>query len=80
MKRRGSPCLPTVMSIGALVGFVLAAVVSFLLPKVYESKTVIEVKPLMFGPQPGMPSEGETPIWLSREIDKIKSQASFDRG
>lgn len=71
--------LIAVMPVGALCGFLVATVVTYAMPKVYESEAVIEVRPLSY--ESSLPSvpEGETPKWLSDEIVKMKSRESLDR-
>lgn len=79
MSKHGCRALIAVMPIGAICGFLVAAVVTYAMPKVYESEAVIEVRPLSY--ESSLPSvpEGETPKWLSDEIVKMKSPESLDR-
>ena len=59
---------------GALAGLLIAAVVTCLTPKIYESEAVIEVKPCANLPVVALGrTEGEVPGWLLSEIEKMKA-------
>ena len=64
--------------VGAILGFLLAAVVTYVMPKEYESSATIEVKPrpltLLHQDQA---SSQMTEMYLSKEFEKIKSRASL---
>jgi len=79
MSKHGGRTLIAVMPIGAICGFLVAAVVTYAMPKVYESAAVIEVRPLSYESSFPWVPEGETPKWLSDEIVKMKSRESLDR-
>jgi capsular polysaccharide biosynthesis protein len=71
------------LPVGALVGLMLAAVVTYAMPKMYESETTIEVKPRT----PGMPPLGEnqaggvpiTPQFLGTEMEMIQCRNSLEK-
>lgn len=65
---------------GALAGLLIAAVVTCLTPKIYESEAVIEVKSFANLPvaAPGR-TEGEAPDWVLSEIEKMKSRAVLEK-
>ena len=64
--------------VGAMLGFLLAAIVTYVMPKEYESSATIEVKPrpltLLHQDQA---SSQMTEMYLSIEFEKIKSRASL---
>jgi polysaccharide biosynthesis transport protein len=66
--------------VGAIAGLMIASVVTYVMPKIYESQAVIEVKPFADAPV-GLPrkTEGEAPVWLLGEIEKMKSRLILDR-
>ncbi len=65
---------------GALAGLLIAAVVTCLTPKIYESEAVIEVKPCANLPVAALGrTEGEVPGWLLSEIEKMKSCAVLEK-
>lgn len=59
--------------VGAIAGLLVAAVITYIVPKKYESEMVIEVKPM------GGPSDGSqiTPQFFGTEFEKIKSHDSL---
>ena len=62
------------LPLGALGGLLVMAVVTYVIPKKYESEAVIEVKPQMdFGTSPSQ----VVPMFLATEFEKIKSRASL---
>lgn len=74
------------MPAGAVVGVLLAAVVTYVMPKQYESEAVIEVRPTeveLLGYDPtdtvGTPSEdvSKTPVYLKTAVEVINSSASL---
>ena len=66
--------------VGAMAGLLMAAVVTYVMPKIYESEATIEVKRLADIPiEPPRKTEGEAPVWLLAEIEKMKSRTILDQ-
>jgi len=66
--------------VGAIAGLLMAAVITYVMPKIYESEAVIEVKPFANAPvEPPRKTEGEAPGWLMAEIEKMKSRTILDK-
>lgn len=66
--------------VGAIAGLLIAAVITYVMPKIYESEAVIEVKPFADAPLgPPRETEGEAPVWLLGEIEKMKSRLILER-
>ncbi len=70
--------LLVMVPVGAMAGFLIASVVTYVMPKTYESSTVIEVRyrnPMSLG-DPG--SGGQMPqFFFGTAFEKIKSRNSF---
>lgn len=66
--------------VGALVGFLLAAVVTYMMPKVYESSATIEIRPRgrMIEPEVQGVSRITVPV-CGTEFEKIKSRNSLKK-
>ena len=60
--------------VGLIVGLFVAAVVTYVMPKQFESETVIELKPL-----PGDSASSMTPQFFGNEFEKIKSRNSLGK-
>jgi len=66
---------------GALAGLLLAAVVTYVIPKQYESSAVIELKPLHWDmPIESTESEGEAPAWVLAEIEEMRNNEPDQSG
>ena len=65
---------------GAFAGLVFAAVVTYVMPKKYESEAIIEVRPFANAPvAPPRRTEGEAPAWLLMEIEKMRSRPNLEK-
>lgn len=60
--------------VGLIVGLFVAAVITYIMPKQFESETVIELKPL-----PGDSASSMTPQFFGNEFEKIKSRNSLGK-
>ena len=60
--------------VGLIVGLFVAAVITYVMPKQYESEAVIELKPL-----PGDSASSMTPQFFGNEFEKIKSRNSLGK-
>ncbi len=63
--------------IGPLMGLGVAAVISYVMPKKYESEAIMEVKPLPISANGELGVSGMTPQFFGTEFEKIKSHASL---
>ena len=59
------------MPIGTMAGFMLGAVVTYVMPKKYESSATLEVRPPV---HKGFPGARTNPAFLPTEMEKIKSR------
>ncbi len=69
--------LLVMMPVGMLCGFLLAALVNYMMPKEYESFATIEVRPQQTM-DPGQPSS-MVPMYLATEFNKITSRSSLTK-
>ena len=60
--------------VGLIVGLFVAAVITYIMPKQFESETVIELKPLS-----GDSASSMTPQFFGNEFEKIKSRNSLGK-
>ena len=60
--------------VGLIAGLFVAAVVTYVMPKQYQSEAVIELKPL-----PGDSASSMTPQFFGNEFEKIKSRNSLGK-
>ena len=68
--------------VGAIAGLLVAAVITYIMPKIYESQAVIEVRPFAdtpIDPPRGPDGEGEAPGWVLAEIEKMKSRPILEK-
>ena len=66
--------------VGAIAGLMSAAVVTYVMPKIYESEATIEVKRFAAAPvEPPRKTEGEAPSWLLAEIEKMKCRPMLEK-
>lgn len=61
--------------VGSIVGLLVAAVITYVMPKKYESEATIEVKPIAGESSPS----AMTPQFFGTEFEKIKSRTSLGR-
>ena len=66
------------LPVGAIGGLLVMAVVTYVMPKKYESETVIEVRPMTSPSEVGVEPPQTTPqYFFGTEFNKIKSRASL---
>lgn len=66
--------------VGAVAGLLMVAVITYVMPKIYESEATIEVRPYANAPvEPPRQTEGEASSWLLMEIEKMKSRTILDK-
>lgn len=66
------------LPVGAIGGLLVMAVVTYVIPKKYESETVIEVRPMPSPSEVGeVPPQTTTQYFFGTEFNKIKSRASL---
>lgn len=65
------------MPVGMFFGLLLASVVSYVMPKKYESSATIEIKPRMSTIAPG--TSGIVPQFFATEFEKIRSRDSLKK-
>lgn len=71
---------PVMLPTGALAGFLVAALTTYLIPKQYESQAVIKLRPLHWDmPIESTEGEGEAPAWVVAEIEEIRNNESLDQ-
>lgn len=79
--KRGCAVLLFLMALGSLFGLLTSAVVTYMMPKQYESEAVIEVKPRPVGVTsgPSAPSMQMSPQFFATEFEKIKSHKALEK-
>ncbi len=66
------------LPVGLICGFLLASVVSYVIPKKYESFATIEVRPMRYT-EGGTEVDPATPDFFATEFEKIKSRNSLEK-
>ena len=67
------------LPVGAVVGLLFAAIITYVMPKVYESEAVIEVKPRMIPSSESQLSATDPQQFLGTEVEVIKSRNSLEK-
>lgn len=68
--------LPAMAAVGMLAGLLVAAVLTYVTPKTYESFAMIEIKPAV---RAGVPGSQIGPSFLPTEMEKIKARNTLMR-
>lgn len=80
MFKRFGWILLVMIPVGGFAGLVIAAVVTYVMPKKYESEAIIEVRPFANAPvEPPGRTEGVAPAWLLMEIEKMRSRPNLEK-
>ena len=80
MSKRSGTTFLSMLPLGLTAGLMISALVTYLMPKIYESEAIIELKPPRNTPvQPVPENESETPAWVAAEIEVIKSQPILEK-
>lgn len=66
------------LPVGAVVGLLFAAIVTYVMPKIYESEAVIEVMPRIIPSSESQPTATD-PQFFGTEVEVIKSRNSLEK-